>query len=75
MAQYYQLTSLEEICHVYPNLQVDNIDSVQYMVQDEKIIQYTDSQVLINFKIVKILAFYIQWCNVICCSIFRVSKF
>ncbi|KAL0266315.1 UNVERIFIED_CONTAM: hypothetical protein PYX00_008899 [Menopon gallinae] len=44
MAQYYQLTSLEEICHLYPNLQVDNIDSVQYMVQDDKIIQYTDAQ-------------------------------
>lgn len=45
MAQYYQVTSLEELHHLYPNLQLENIEGIQCMIQDDQVTQYSDAQV------------------------------
>lgn len=43
MAQYYQVTSLEELNRLYPNLQLENVEGIHGVVPD--VAQYTEIQV------------------------------
>ena len=51
MAQYYQVTSLEELHHLYPNLQFENVEGIPCMVQENQITQINKEQVSSSFFI------------------------
>lgn len=49
MAQYYQVTSLEELHQLYPNLQIDNTEGIQCVVQDDQVTQFNEGSVCVYY--------------------------